>query len=313
MSRVAESTVVIETAPIGRRIEGCRRIRRDIERDVIRGRTFDFGKRFLPDGLARTSALGFLNDDEQRLLNQIQGRTYANTFGLVERFVGAKILDIFRGHGLDAQAAREALVCVTDEEFEHQEIFGRIETLLATGMPPGYRFFGRADAVVRAVLAASTWAVLALACHVERLIQVHHRHIQADPELSDLYRDLFLFHWKEKSRHAVLDELEWRREDARLTKTQRDTAVGDLIDLASAVDLILRSQAATDTSYFARVCGRRLSDERHMQVRATLLAAYRWQYIVCAAQSPRFNDARGSLLAPAQGQRIQEALARMMV
>jgi hypothetical protein len=49
---------------------------------VICGRSFDFSKRFLPDGLSKVDRLNFLNADEQRLLSQIQGRTYANMFGL---------------------------------------------------------------------------------------------------------------------------------------------------------------------------------------------------------------------------------------
>ena len=32
-------------------IDVSKRIRWEIDRDVIRGRTFDFGKKFLPDGL----------------------------------------------------------------------------------------------------------------------------------------------------------------------------------------------------------------------------------------------------------------------
>jgi hypothetical protein len=47
--------------------------------------------------------LDFLGADERRLLSQIQGRTYANMFGLVERFIGAKILDVSRDHWLGDQ------------------------------------------------------------------------------------------------------------------------------------------------------------------------------------------------------------------
>ena len=35
--------------------------------------------------------------------------------------------------------------------------------------------------------------------------------------LSELWRDVFLFHWKEDSQHAIMDELEWRREHERLS------------------------------------------------------------------------------------------------
>ena len=60
-------------------------------------------------------------------MSQIQGRTYANMFGFVERFIVAKILEITRNHWLGDQIALEALVRFCDEELKHQELFRRIE------------------------------------------------------------------------------------------------------------------------------------------------------------------------------------------
>ena len=53
-------------------IEVSRRIRWEIDRDVIRGRTFDYSQKFLPDGLSKAQELSFLSADEQRLVSQIQ-------------------------------------------------------------------------------------------------------------------------------------------------------------------------------------------------------------------------------------------------
>src|SRR5207249_7649759 len=75
-------------------VEVSKRIRWDIDRDVIRGRKFDFSKNFLPKGLSKIEQLPFLSAQERRMLSQVQGRTYANIFGLVERYIGAKILEI---------------------------------------------------------------------------------------------------------------------------------------------------------------------------------------------------------------------------
>ena len=77
-------------------VEVSKRIRWDIERDVIRGRKFDVSKKYLPDGLSMAPSLEFLGKDEKRLFSQIQGRTYANIFGLVERYIPAKILEVSR-------------------------------------------------------------------------------------------------------------------------------------------------------------------------------------------------------------------------
>ena len=133
-------------------IEVSKRIRWEIERDVIRGRKFDFSRKFLPDAISKLDRLEFLGADERRLLSQIQGRTYANMFGLVERFISAKMIDVSRGHSLGDQTALEALVRFTDEELKHQELFRRIERLTAEGMPAGYRFVPQPNDVAAFVL-----------------------------------------------------------------------------------------------------------------------------------------------------------------
>src|SRR5262245_48576854 len=176
-------------------IEVSKRIRWDIDRDVIRGRKFDFSRKFLPDGISKAHELDFLKPAEKRLLSQIQGRTYANMFGLVERFIGAKILEVSREHWLGDQVKLEALVRFTDEELKHQELFRRIETLAAEGMPAGYRFAPQPNDVASVVLGKSTWAVLGLTCNIELFTQAHYRSsIEPDAELSELYKDVFLFH-----------------------------------------------------------------------------------------------------------------------
>lgn len=294
-------------------IEVSKRIRWDIDRDVIRGRKFDFHKKFLPDGLSLVADLEFLDADERRLLSQIQGRTYANMFGLVERFIGAKILEISREHWLGNQTALEALVRFTDEELKHQELFRQIEKLTAEGMPEGYRFMPQPNDVASVVLGKSTWAVLALTCHIELFTQVHYREsIEADENLSELYKDVFFFHWKEESQHAILDELEWQREDNRLNAEERDRAVDELIELVAAVDGILQVQAPLDVEYFVSVCGRRFREDERKRLDAAVLRAYRWQYIASGVQEPRFSALLGSMITAEHMQRIGTALAPIL-
>ena len=86
--------------------------------------------------------------------------------------------------------------------------------------------------VASAVLSKSTWAVLGLTLDIELFTQAHYRaSIEPDSDLSALWKDVFLFHWKEESQHAILDELEWKREHARLSDAERDQGVTDLIEL----------------------------------------------------------------------------------
>ena len=84
------------------------------------------------------------------------------------------------------------------------------------------------------MLAASTWAVLALTCDIELFTQVHYRSsIDQETQIDPLWKDVFLFHFKEESQHAILDELEWARENERLDATEKALAVSDLIDLVA--------------------------------------------------------------------------------
>jgi hypothetical protein len=308
MSHVAQHST--ESARYAKCVEVSKRVRWDTDRDVIRGRGFDFGKTFLPDGLSKVEQLPFLGADEKRLFSQVQGRTYANMFALVERFIGAKVLELSRGHWLGDQVALEALVRLTDEELKHQEMFRRLETMIAPGMPAGYAFLPQPNDVAQAVLAASSWAVLALICDIELFSQAHYRSsIDSQTQIDPLWKDVFLFHWKEESQHAIVDEIEWLREDGRLDAAQRDQAVDELIGLVGAVDGIVQMQARADAGYFVAVAGRAFDEAEQQAIQATLLEAYRWQYIVSGVQDQRFVGLLGAMIDARQGERIHAALA----
>ena len=291
-------------------IAASKRVSWEIDRDVIRGRQFDFSRKFLPDGLSFVQKLDFLRPNEARFMSQVQGRTYANMFALVERYIGAKTLELSRDYTLGDQVALEALLRLTDEELKHQELFRRLDQMAAAGMPAGYVFKPQPNEVAGAVLSKCTWAVLGLTLDIELFSQAHYRSsIEPDVNLSDLWKDVFLFHWKEESQHAILDELEWRREDRRLSPGERDQAVGDLIELVGAVDALVHVQAAADTGYFLRNAGRTFSTSQQAAVGDMMLKAYRWQYIVSGAQHARFGEVLASLVTAAQMERIGAALA----
>jgi hypothetical protein len=304
---------IVSTERYARCIEVSRRVRWDIDRDVIRGREFDFSRKFLPDGISRLDGLDFLDADDKRLLSQIQGRTYANMFGLVERFINAKVLEVSRDHWLGDQTALQALVRFSDEELKHQELFRRIEKMIGDHMPAGYRFLPQPDEVAAAVLGKSTWAVLGLTLNIELFTQAHYRQsIEPDENLSALFKDVFLYHWKEESQHAIMDEMEWLRENRKLDARERDRAVDELIELVGAVDGLLQRQAIADVDYFQSIRVRRFGDGQIERLCAGVLAAYRWQYIVSGVELPRFQDVLGGMITPAQASRIEHALAPIL-
>ncbi len=301
-----------DTARYARCIRASKKVRWDIDQDVIQGRRFDRSQKYLPDGLSLAREFTTLAADEKRFVSQIQGRTYANMFGLVERFITAKMLEASHAHWLGDQVALEALVRFSDEELKHQELFRRIETLVAATLPYGYRFDVDADAVAGVVLGKSTWAVLALTLDIELFTQLHYREsIHPDDALSPLFKDVFLYHWKEESQHAILDELEWKQHDAALTAEERDRAVDEFIELVAAVDGIVQGQAARDAGYFAATCGRAVEPAEALAIEAAFLKAYRWQYVHSGAAHPAFQAVLGGLVTQEQGQRIQAALAAL--
>jgi hypothetical protein len=297
---------------ITRCIAASKRVRWDIDLDVIRGRRFDSTKKYLPDGLSLIAKFTTLSEDEKRFVSQIQGRTYAKVFGLVERFITAKVLEVSRDYWLGDQLALEGLIRFSDEELKHQALFRRIDEMVGETLPAGYRFGVDPDAAARLVLGKSTWAVLALTLDIELFSQLHYRQtIEPDDQLSELFKDVFRFHWMEEAQHAILDEIEWVRHDAGVTDVERDKAVDEFIELVTAVDGIMQAQATADTRYFAATCGRAVSANEAMAIEVGFLEAYRWQYIHSGAGHRHFGNVLTSLITDDQGRRIQAALATL--
>ncbi len=291
----------------------AQRINWDLEEDVIRGREPDPGHHFLPAGLSLVDKLPFLGDRDARFFSQVQGRSYAYIFGLVERFIGAKIVEMGTEHALGDQDAMAAMLQFGAEELKHQALFRRVEDMVDRVLPPGYRQVADANEVADAVLSKSTWAVLGLTCHIEIFTQAHYlQSIRDAGDLSPLFRDIFKYHWLEESQHAILDELEWERVHAEMTDAEVDAAVGDLIDLVVAVDGIVQAQADADAEYFLANGTREFDPREGAAVRDVMLRAYRWQYIVSGVQVERFQAALAGKVSDEQMARIQDALAPLV-
>src|SRR5215472_9495437 len=95
-------------------LETSQRINWKLE-DVIDGRTFDFGRSFLPDSLAGVAAIRCLNAKEKLKLNHIRGFTYLSLFGLVEEYILPSVLDHVRGRPREGYE-RRALLRFAEEE-----------------------------------------------------------------------------------------------------------------------------------------------------------------------------------------------------
>ena len=303
------NTDTLNASQYQRCIKNSKRVNWDIDKDVIRNRTLDAKHKFLPDSLSLVHQLPFLNQQDQRFISQIQGRTYTHIFALAERFVNAKVLELSLDHSLGDQTALQALTRFSMEELKHQELFRRIGSMADEVLPAGYVETASPNDVAMEILQKSTWGVLALACHIEIFTQVHYKQsIDGDTTLSPLYKDVFKFHWLEESQHATLDELEWQRIHATCSEDEVAQGVDDLIDLVVALDGILQSQAHADTHYFLENCEASLEQEEKDTINDTMLRAYRWQYIVSGVQVKRFQSALAGKLSTVQMEKVLSAL-----
>jgi len=77
-----------ESERYARCIQSSKKVRWDIDKDVIRGRLFDTATKFLPDGLSLVEEFTTLSTNEKQFVSQIQGRTYANVFGALYQCKG---------------------------------------------------------------------------------------------------------------------------------------------------------------------------------------------------------------------------------
>ena len=171
--------------------------------------------------------------------------------------------------------------------------------MTAAGMPAGYAFLPQPNDVAGAVLGKSTWAVLALTCHIELFIAgALPQSIEPDDDLVAAVEGRVPVPLAARSRSTRSStSSNGCARTPSSTPRQRDQAVDDLIDLVGAVDGICRCRPGPTPSYFVAAARTRVRTEAQAQaIEATMLAAYRWQYIISGVQEPRFLELLGSMI-----------------
>ena len=253
--------------------------------------------------------LPFLSEGDARLLSQIQGRTYAYIFGLVERFIST---DARPGPGprVRRSACARSAGALFRRRAQAPGAFRRMETMIGSQLPPGYRQVADPNDVAHAVLAASTWSVLALTCHIELFVQSHYAEsIGQAGELCPCSGMSSGFTGRMKAGMSCWMNSSGRtntRSSRRANGTRRWT---NSLRWWRRVDGILRIRSESDSVYFVRNAARPFSDAETSSIRSCVLGAYRWQYIISGVRHRHF----GRLLAEhddsRQLSRIQTALA----
>src|SRR5262249_23657848 len=128
--------------------------------DLIGGdKSLDFSKRFMPESLARTAQLTFLNAAEKRTLNQIRGHAYLAIFGLVEEYILPFVLDQARPYVNGEDYHARALLMFASEEAKHIHLFRRFREEFTKGFGATCEVIGPPAAVAKHILSHSALSV----------------------------------------------------------------------------------------------------------------------------------------------------------
>ncbi len=278
--------------------------------DLIGGdRRLDFGRPFLPESLARTSQLEFLDDAERRTLNQVRGHAYLSIFGLVEEFILPFVLDHARSRlGGDDYRVR-ALLQFAGEEAKHIHLFKCFREEFERGFGTPCAVIGPPEAVRDEVLSHHPLGVALAILHIEWMTQRHYvESVKDDAGLDPQFRSLLRHHWIEEAQHAKLDTLMVEALAAACTPEEIDGAIDEYLAIGGFLDQGLAQQTELDLEALQRASGRPLSAEEAERCREVQRQANRWTYLGSGMTHPAFLATLGAL-RPAARARVEEIAA----
>lgn len=265
--------------------------------DLIGGdKRLDFSKPFMPESLARTAGLDFLNAGEKRTLNQIRGATYLAIFGLVEEFILPFVLDHSRPfiNGDDYRA--RAFLEFASEEAKHIHLFRAFREDFKAGFGTQCEVIGPPEDVAKHVLSHAPLSVALLILHIEWMTQRHFLDsIQDDSGLDEQFKSLLLHHWMEEHQHAQLDTLMVETIAANMSALAIEEAIDGYLALGAFLDAGLKTQTELDMGALERATGRTLGAGERARFMEVQHRANRWTYIGSGMSHPKFLETLGSL------------------
>jgi hypothetical protein len=249
--------------------------------DIIGGeKRLDFTRHFMPEALAQTEQLSFLNKDEKRILNQIRGNAYLCIFGLVEEFILPFVLDHARPQLQGDDYRVRALLQFAGEEAKHIQLFKRFKQEFEDGFGTECQVIGPPEAIAAAILSHDPLGVALTTLHIEWMVQRHYiDSIKHDQDLDPQFKSLLKHHWVEEVQHAKLDTLmvgalaAGRSEEEILSGVEEYLAIGGFLDNG------LKQQLDFDLESFELASGRTLSESQREAFRRLQLRANRWTYL----------------------------------
>jgi len=240
----------------------------------------DFSKPFMPESLARTAALSFLSDDEQRVLNQIRGHEYLYVFGLVEEFILPFVLDHARVRLHDGDYRVRALLRFAGEEAKHIHLFKCFREEFVRDFGTRCDVIGPPQEIAHAVLAHHPLAVAFAILHIEWMTQRHYvESIRDNQDLDPQFRSLLRHHWMEEAQHAKLDTLMLDSLTEACGTDEIDSAIDEYVQIGGLLDGGLQQQLEFDLDAFERATGRPLAVEERDECRSVQRQAIRWTFL----------------------------------
>jgi hypothetical protein len=270
----------------------------------------DFTRPFMPESLARTSALTFLTSSERLKLNQIRGNTYLGIFGLVEEFILPFVMDHARP-ALDTDDYRtRAFLEFAGEEAKHIHLFKSFRNEFDRGFGTACDVIGPPAAIRDAVLSHHPLAVALVILEIEWMTQAHYEDSIRDSTILDpQFKSLLRHHWMEEAQHAKLDTLMVQAIANCSNDSDIAKAVAEYAEIGAFIDGGLKQQTELDLDALQRATGRKLSSDEQQQFRDIQVQANRWTYLGSGMTHPNFLDTVGRLDPDARKQ--VEAMSAM--
>jgi hypothetical protein len=272
--------------------------------DIIGGdKRLDFRKPFMPDSLARTSAMDFLTREDKILLNQIRGYGYLYTFGLVEEFILPFVLDHVRPHLNEDDYRTRALLQFASEEAKHIQLFRNFADEFKQGFVTNCETIGPAEDIAKAVLSHGPLGVALVILGIEWATQQHYlESVRDDNALDPQFKSLLRHHWIEEAQHTKLDTLMVQALTDNLTPAEIEKGISDYASIGGLFDGGLQQQVNFDLQALQRATGRILNKAEQERFRSIQLQALRWTYLGSAMTHPKFLETVGEFSSSARRQ-----------
>ena len=274
--------------------------------DVLRAdQELDFSRSFMPESLARTSALTSLSPFEQRILNHISAHQYLSIFGIVEEFILPFVVDHARPHLSGDDWRVRAILNFATEEAKHIQLFKRFHTAFVRGFPVECQMIGPSHEIGAEILRHDPLAVGLVILMIEWMSQQHYLgSIRDNGDLDPLFKSLLRNHWMEEAQHAKLDTLIVEALAEGRSEEQIDQAIDEFFEIGAFLDEGLKTQPGHNHDALEKAIGRKL--ENGDEILAQQHQAARWTYIGSGMVHERFKATLEAISARA-AERIAEA------